>query len=652
MRDYLDWRSKISLNEIFADSSAYSYPTLVGGWLFYLTSLAEEKGRTVLMRHSSAQSECVTPSGFSMRTKINEYGGKPFWVFGDDVIFVNQSDQCLYKQRVRDGVESEPVRMSCLPSAKATYMYSDVQHLSGDKYLCVVELFDPSQGGANNQCFIGLVDGAVPDETPTVIQSGADFYCNLVFHTLTGKIAWVEWDHPNMPWDRNTLMLGTVNDVGEVASASTVICDPAMDRPSHCQLAFAHDGSLYFSVDFANESGAADYWSVYVKRDSATPKRLTHENVEFGYPHWQYGDQRIVRYGEDAMLFIGSCVMGDAIYIADQNDRLNKAYKSEGSIQSLHADASGNVVFVESGLVSSPEIIELEKGSGSGLFEAHSRTGSAPYAHPVGKAEAVSFPSRDGQAVHGFYYAPVDHSNSSVATCGLPPLLVMVHGGPTARAYAHFDLQKQFWLSNGFAIFDVNPRGSTGFGRRYRDALYDKWGNLDIDDVVDGVEYLIESKRADPQRICIRGKSSGGYAVLRALTEYPDIFQVGVSYYGIGNLATLAEVTHKFEKHYTDRLIGETYEPETAKLDDSEYVKRSPIYKIDQIQSAMLVFQGAEDLIVPPQVAHEIVEQLSLNQVTHEYHEYAEEGHGFRQSESNIDAWQRELNFYRTVLKK
>ena len=273
------------------------------------------------------------------------------------------------------------------------------------------------------------------------------------------------------------------------------------------------------------------------------------------------------------------------------------------------------------------------------------------YELPVSLAKPIEYPCKDGGSAHAFYYPPIDHSaNKSIQQNELPPLLVMVHGGPTARAYGHFDIQKQFWCSHGFAILDVNHRGSTGFGRQYRDALYGQWGLVDAQDIVDGIDWLIEQNLVDRDRVCIRGKSAGGYAVLRALTKHPSKFRAGACYYGIGNLATLAQITHKFEKYYTDRLIDEKYDKTTAHLHSSEYYQRSPINSVNQIRSAMIIFQGGLDKVVPPELAHEMVRSLTDNGVDHEYIEYSDEGHGFRVVSNNIDAWSRELSFYQSQL--
>jgi len=197
----------------------------------------------------------------------------------------------------------------------------------------------------------------------------------------------------------------------------------------------------------------------------------------------------------------------------------------------------------------------------------------------------------------------------------------------------------------------INHRGSSGYGRQFRDSLYGEWGEGDASDIVDGILYLIEQKKVDPSRVCIRGKSAGGYAVLRALTEYPEVFRVGACYYGIGNLLTLAESTHKFEKHYTDRLIDEVFDAIFATSLESKFYQRSPINKMSQLKSAMILFQGSLDRVVPPSVAQEVVEVLKSAGIDHDYVEYPNEAHGFKRLENNIDAWQKELQFYQRILR-
>ncbi len=659
MQDYLHWRSKVTLHEVFSADQPLTYPSFLGDKVVFLSAIQDDaqdpnaKSRSVLMLNDSANGICLTPQPYSLRTSVNEYGGKPYWLFGEEVVFANQTDQCLYWQNLKNVDLSdlddigEPKRITIKPTLDQRYMFSDVHALGAGRYLAIVELFDAQKGAENNRCFIGLIDANQPDVAPVELVSGADFYSNLVLN-IHGQLAWVQWNHPMMPWDENHLFTAQLNNDYAIDNIEQLKAEAFGDAACYCQLAFDDSGVLYFSADFAHSDGAANYWNVYCHQ-AGRISRLTDFELEFGYPHWQYGDVRITHLVDDKMVAIGSDVSGDRLFLLDaQRQSSVDVYGGGSTIQHVASNGNGAMLAIETAFNSKSLLCKFDL-SDAVLRRERIKSG-VEYKHSSSPALAVSYTARDGAQAYGFYYAPINQNAAVKNIDTAPPLIVMVHGGPTARAYGHFDIQKQYWAANGFAIFDVNHRGSSGYGRAYRDALYGLWGERDASDIIDGIEYLIENGMADKNRVCIRGKSAGGYAVLRVLTEYPSVFKAGACYYGIGNLATLAEVTHKFEKHYTDRLIDEVFEPETAKLPNSRYHSRSPINKIDQIQSAMIVFQGGADKVVPPTVAHEVVASLAANNIPHQYVEYADEGHGFRQAANNIDAWEKELAFYRGVL--
>ena len=716
MTDYLDWRSKLSLEEIFTANDTVAYPSFLPNGYLFLSSLVEEKGRSVLKRWNGNKLACITPKPFSLRTQINEYGGKPYWLVNDTLVFVNQADQCLYRQHIGSEQCSHPERISIKPTSTDKYFYSDVLPIGEGRFICIVEHYCSQRSAAQNTCFLGLVDSNDMNSAPLPIVQGADFYSNLVMNAEASRIAWMQWSHPQMPWDENQvfsaelsggallaenaslvssslLESGTVNSL--LHSIEPVSIAPELTGPSHCQLLFIGSDDLLLSVDFSGSDlggsefsannaesetryvGAhaveshtfdrrieadpqkSDFWNVFswnIPDKAAT--RLTNEEIEFGYPHWQFGDSRVVAIDNQYAIAVGSRIDGDKLFLLDKSGATPRCvYQNSSTLQSLVSDQAGNLMVVELGRERKPELVlfeltadELKKTVIPNSSSNENRS-SLP---PVSLAKSISYPTRDGVTAHGFYYPPVNHSGQGDDVSGdaKPPLLVMVHGGPTARAYGHFDIQKQFWTSNGFAIFDVNHRGSTGYGRAYRDALYGNWGEVDASDIVDGIAWLVEQGLADSERVCIRGKSAGGYAVLRALTAYPKVFKAGACYYGIGNLATLAEITHKFEKYYTDRLLGEAYGIDSAAKPDSRFYSRSPINYIDRIESSMIIFQGGEDKVVPPALAHEMVEKLAASDCAHEYVEYPDEAHGFRQAANNIDACTRELEFYRRELRK
>lgn len=670
MTDYLQWQSELSLQNVFASGESYSYPSPIDNSADFvcLTELKQEKSRRALMLcrltdQDNYSRECITPSPFNCQTKVNEYGGKPFWIFGQTILFANQADQCLYRQSLKNGVVSLPERVSCKPNQQR-FMYTDVIQLDKTHLLAIVESASLVNPNAENISFIGLINTDQIDQAPLILQSGADFYSNLVVDHQAKKIAWVEWCHPKMPWDANQLMVADLvdqNQQWQIQNPRDITLDKSA---SACQLLFANNGDLYFSADFSGipnlpNNPSLNYWNIHCYSPSSnTVSQVTQLQQEFGYPHWQYGDHRICQNSVDTLLAIASLPDQDTLYQISLKDHSISVVSEHKGLQSLSSNnvldlqKPQSVLAVQFNNDSSPDLIRFNNEQiykvqiDGALHQA--------YSGQISYAEHRSYSTQDQQTAYGFYYPPAnqrylkgDDSNNTLP----PPLIVMVHGGPTARAYDYFDLQKQFWTSRGFAIFDVNHRGSSGYGRHFRDALYGQWGLTDASDIVDGIADLIAQGLAAPEQICIRGKSAGGYAVLRALTEYPEVFCAGACYYGIGNLITLAQTTHKFEKYYTDRLIGESYESSTASDSQSQFFQRSPINHVKRIKSGMIIFQGLQDNIVPPEVAKEMVSALKKAGLEHSYIEFENEGHGFRQVSNNIDAWSKELAFYRKILQ-
>lgn len=678
MMDYLDWQSDLSLEQVFGGASSYSYPSTLGAnGTLYLTK-SEGDNRSVLVLHTDDNVDCVTPAPFNLQTRVNEYGGKPYWVFDTSLVFANRADQCLYRQDfLNDGQSdgftlSPPKRISVKPNDDRRLMYTDVHAFDEFSYLAIVELESSAVDHANNSMFIGALSKC-SDDPCTVLLEGADFYSNLVVDRANNKIAWVQWNHPNMPWDDTELWVADlVFQNGAPVLHGAKQLDVSIEHgngASICQLMFSSNGRLFFSADYQNcsdsvnspercESNMANnFWNVHVY-DFASQKvdAVTSDICEYGYPHWVYGDHRIVQFSETQLLTVASAPSGDELLLIDQVSLECTRLESAGSactFQHLSSNGSGVCVLEKLAFDAGPSLIKLKLSELINTVDSSAVIESAPTVMEISAAESITFNTVDGEQSHGFYYPPTNQAQQGLTSPeALPPLLVMVHGGPTARAYGHFDLQKQFWTSRGFAILDVNHRGSSGYGRAFRDSLYGYWGERDASDIVDGVHHLIDQKKADPSRICIRGKSAGGYAVLRALTEYPELFKVGACYYGIGNLITLAESTHKFEKHYTDRLIDEVFDADLAKTSESKFFQRSPINKMSQLNSAMIVFQGALDRVVPPSVAQEVIGVLVAANIDHEYVEYSDEAHGFKQPDNNIDAWKKELAFYQRVLRR
>lgn len=663
MTSYLQWQSDLSLEQVFAKAGTYSYPDFLSGSLVYLTSIDEQKGRNALMMVNSdgiSKPICLTPEPYDLRTQINEYGGKPFWIYADDVYFANKSDQRIYQQNFTLGQISEPRAVSPIPPKKQPFMYADL--VKTDSWLlAVVEKVSDKKDQQNSHIIVAF-DPNFDDGELIELTAGSDFYSNLCVSPQMNKIAWVQWNHPNMPWNETQLWVADLKFNKKQIWLENKKRINLNQGASVCQLFMASNQRLFFSVDYLNKDidsadhSADNYWNLKCYDFSQQAViGVSKEFSEFGYPHWQYGDARIAQLSEDTLLAFAGHAEGDDLYLIDQQtlqiDKVSLPEPQGKRFRSLSGSLNSDqdkVVAIMLSQKANPTLIEFKVNSD---IECEvNKVLSAPMVIAEGDisiAEHFSYQTKDNSQAHGYYYPP----NNTKYNCNdLPPLLVLVHGGPTARADAFFDLQKQFWTNRGFAIFDVNHRGSTGHGRSYRDSLQGQWGVIEIADIIDGIEYLVQTGQANEEQICIRGKSAGGYTVLRALTEFPNVFKAGACYYGIGNLATLADVTHKFEKYYTDQLIGEEYDANKAVSPESLFFQRSPINKVADLQTAMIIFQGLKDKVVPPKVAQEMVLALEQSGVAHSYVEYPEEGHGFRQAETNIDAWSQELEFYRNVL--
>jgi dipeptidyl aminopeptidase/acylaminoacyl peptidase len=312
--------------------------------------------------------------------------------------------------------------------------------------------------------------------------------------------------------------------------------------------------------------------------------------------------------------------------------------------RSIKTDKDGRVFFIGASSKKLEAICSIDINSESkevSVIKKSSKLKMQP--EDVSLPKNISYPTKDGQKAYAFLYLP-KNSRFSAPDNEKPPLLVIAHGGPTSSTCGSFSFLIQFWTSSGFAVIDINYRGSTGYGRRYRDALLNQWGLIDAEDVADGVRYLIRENIIDPEKVAVRGGSAGGYMVQRVMTRYPQIFKVGASYYGIGDLITLVEQTHKFESRYIDNLIG-------AKLPEgkSEYKNRSPINHLDKLKAPMIIFQGSEDKIVIPKCSQEVAEKLKEKGIKYDYIEYKGEQHGFRDKKSKVDSLMREYKFYREV---
>ncbi|MEL7645572.1 MAG: S9 family peptidase [Anaerolineaceae bacterium] len=461
---------------------------------------------------------------------------------------------------------------------------------------------------------------------PRVFASGADFYMQPTWSPDGKAAAWVEWDHPNMPWDGTRLMFAVLDESGE-ACAETHLLDGGPTTPTF-QPEFSPDGRYLAYLRNLGE------WDQLVLFDLQTrEKRNLLDGLPLLPPAWVQGSRCLAWAPEsNAIYYLEGLQAKVSLRKIDLLSGESQPVDTGAftNLEQLSVSASGELAVIAQSPSLPARIIVLQ--SAQARVAARSR---ADDLHPedLPLAQEMDWLSSDGARVYGTYYAP---TNRAFTAEGLPPMVVYIHGGPTSISRIGFDLDTAFFTSRGYAYLEVNYRGSAGFGRSYRDALRGNWGKLDLQDAVEGAQAVVSMGLADPSRLIIKGGSAGGYTVLNALIHYPGFFKAGLCSYGVSNLFTLDMDTHKFEAHYNASLIGSL--PEAAR----KVHEFSPIFHAHKIQDALAIFQGADDKVVPQSQSDSIVEVLKARRVPHVYRVYPGEGHGFRKSETIMD-------FYETI---
>lgn len=617
---YGSWNSPITADLIVSASIGLGSVCLDGPDIYWLEGRPQEKGRVVIVRRKADGTlEDITPSPYNVRTRVHEYGGGAFAVHDGDVFFVHFSDQRLY--RARNGGTPEAI------TPESAYRYADFAVPDEQGWLiCVVEDHAISdQDAVNAIARLNISDGSIHP-----LQSGRDFYSSPRISPDGKRLAWLEWDHPNMPWDDVELWVGDLTQSGELSDPVRIA---GGENESVMQPRWAHNGDLVFISDRTN------WWNLY-RWDGKERLHLAEMDAEFGYPNWVFGMSTYAFSGEDRI--IAGANRDGRWSLVDVDARTGSWSPIEipyDAVSSVQAEGS-RVVFNAGSTTEVGRIVEMDLASGeltvlrtSSEIEIDRGYLSIP--------ESVEFPTEDGLTAFGFYYPP-KNKDFTAPEDEMPPLLVLSHGGPTGQTDASFSLSIQYWTSRGFAVLDVNYGGSTGYGREYRRRLYGTWGIVDVDDCVNGAIYMATIGRADPDRLAIRGGSAGGYTTLAALT-FRKVFKAGASYFGVSDLGALASDTHKFESRYLDQLVG----PYPEKKD--VYDARSPLVHAENLASPVIFFQGLEDKVVPPNQAEMMVDILRRKGIPVAYVPFEGEQHGFRQAANIKRAMEAEYYFYARI---
>jgi len=624
---YGSWASPITTDLVASEGGvSFAYLDISEEGVYWTESRPQESGRSALVfRPHGGEPTDVVPSEFNVRTRVHEYGGGAWFRHGRVVFCSSFDDSRLYRIE-EPGAEPRPITSE--PSEPHALRYADGRVFAGGHLIvCVRELH--GEGEPVNELVVLPADGS---SEPKVIATGRDFYAAPRPSPDGSSLAWLAWDHPHMPFEGTDLCVADLASDGSLSNGRRVA---GSEQESIFQPEWSSDGLLYFVSDRTG-------WSnLYVERDGEVHP-LTSEEAELGYPQWVFDLSRYAFLADGRIACIFTRAAIDSLELFDPQsgnlELLDLPYTTYSS-PSLQSHGT-RLVFPASTPIDAAAVIELDLDSGDRKILRRSTEVKLDERY-ISVAQPVDFPGADGLNSHGFYYAPAN-SDFSGPDDELPPLVVFVHGGPTAHVSPSLDLQVQLFTSRGIAVVDLNYGGSTGYGREYQDRLRGRWGEIDVEDSAAAARYLGDRGDIDLARVQITGGSAGGYTTLMALAVR-DEFASGVSYYGVADLVTFHEDTHKFESHYDEYLVGPW--PDAIDL----YRDRSPVVHADSISDPLLLLQGLDDKVVPPSQAEVIVDALKRRGIPYAYIAFAGEGHGFRKAENIKRASEAHLSFLAQV---
>lgn len=631
------WPSAITPDLVASAAPSVDYPLSQGDILFWHESRPTENGRgVVVQRLPDGRTRDLLPPPLSARSRIHEYGGRPYCVHDHTLYFCLDDDQRIWRLDIeRDATFPEPLT----PDTGDRYAEL-ILDASRQRILAVRE--ELRDGDEPRASLVAIpMDGS---QQISELVSGRDFYAFPRLSPDKKQLAWVSWQHPHMPWDHSELWCAALDDQGCAVEPRRLA---GHYRESVFQPEWLNENQLVFVSDRSN------WWNLYrCDSDGGRMESLLPMAAEFATPLWTLGMSTLA-------------ISGDTLYATFSRDgqwllgQLNTASQPTRKWQLLdttcshwHGLAPADDGFLAVGAApdQSATLYRWRNTTGANLAAQNPTAEVVRDAGPlpldpawIARPASIYFPAVDDSdcLVHALYYPPTN-PNCRLPDDELPPLIVIGHGGPTGATSTALNYKVQFWTSRGFAVLDINYRGSTGFGRRYRDALYEQWGIADVDDLCSGAQHLVKEGLAHPERLIVRGSSAGGYTVLSALA-FRDVFSAGASLYGIGDLETLARDTHKFEARYLDSLVGPY--PETIE----RYRQRSPVHYSENIHCPVIFFQGLEDKVVPPSQAETMVKKLRDNGTAVAYLPIADEGHGFRRADNVRLTLEAELAFYGQV---
>lgn len=622
-RPYGSWSSPITTEMITAEGVRLGIVTIEGEDIYWSESRPMENGRhTVVKRSPTGDLNDLVPPPFNVRTRVHEYGGASYIVVNGVLYFTNFSDQRVY--RVSDGAAPEPIT----PDGDVR-LGGFVHDRARNRLICVSE--DHTTGATEPVNSIAALD-LDADQPPVyyALAGGHDFFSNPALSPDGGRLAWLAWDHPNMPWDGTELWVGEIDASGAVADPERIAGGRS---ESIFQPRWSPEGKLHYVSD------RTGWWNLY-RHQPDGDVNLRPDDAEYGLPQWTLGMSTYAFADQDTIVVAST---REGKWSLGAIDTSTGSYSSirmpSTTIHDVNAGPGYAIVHAASP-VEETAIARIDLKTQS--IEVLRRSSQSEVGRGfLSVPGAITFPTSNGEVAHGFFYPPQNQDFSAPAG-ELPPLIVESHGGPTGSTDTDLNLKRQYWTSRGFAVLDVNYRGSTGYGRAYREQLNDRWGIADVDDCVNGALHLSDEGLVNRDRLIIHGWSASGYTTLAALT-FRDEFKAGASHFGISDLEAMAQETHKFESRYLDNLIGPY--PEAIQI----YKERSPIHYVDQLSCPLILFQGLEDKVVPPNQARMMFDAANEKGLPVALVMFEGEQHGFRQADNIRRSLDAELYFLSRV---
>ncbi|MDX8430580.1 MAG: S9 family peptidase [Candidatus Algichlamydia australiensis] len=604
---YGAWDSPVSAEVVVEKALRLGTVVSDGEYLYWLEGRPQEKGRNALMRYSPKGKEELL-SDVNVRTRVHEYGGGAYTAAGNHIVFIDDKTQSLYHLDQNGNVKQ------LTPTDNRRYAEPVIDLKRGTVYAICEEHSDEIE---NYIVSVALEGGSEPKK----LIEGHDFYSCIGISPDGEQFSYLAWNHPNLPWDATELHLN------DFAGNDQII---AGENSSIALPKWGPDGKLYYTDD------KEGFWSLYCYDSGEIEPLTTHIQGDFGEPQWIFGASRLI-FDEDSIIAIYTVKGEDHLAIFNPETKtlidLDLPYTYYSNLHKV----GEKIAFIGAG-PTNPAALYLYDKETKKTERLQVSKENVLKDESVSIPQSIAFPTAGGKEAYGFYYAP-KNPNFKAPQNEKPPLIVRIHGGPTSMTPAIFSLVTQFWTTRGYAVLDVNYGGSTGYGREYRKRLNGNWGIVDVQDAIAGAKYLVNQGLADENRLAIRGGSAGGYTTIAALT-FENYFHAGCSLFGICDLELLDACNHKFEHFYNHNLIGPY--PEKKEL----YRERSPIHRVDELQTPLLILQGDEDKIVPPNQAEAVADALEKNGTPYKYILFEGEQHGFRKSENIMRALEEEYNFY------